>query len=323
MKIEICEQMMQSWLLNCKLCEIAQTNWKISPLYIKTISSALINNVQTFMNDIKANIPEGANIFGNNNAEQFIRQCEIDIVGIKLDNGNVDHVYLVDSAFHKDGLGYKNPTSKVVMKIARAAAVSQIVFGKTVSTKIVFASPKCNPAPRNSINAAIKSVMPIVNKYYPNVTVEIYFNDDFSTMIYQPLVQNINELYDDNDLFMRSLNLAKVSEKNLPKNYTLTVTNTGHSAVKSPRKTINATNTSSKTPRIVLKPSDPTLFTSELLKKKRAEITWIYNDGTQEDKTWNAQKFTKNSDLYNNIKTREQWKNKTSNGLIEVRIKIV
>ena len=35
MKIEICEQMLQSWLLNCKLCEISQVNWKISPLYMK------------------------------------------------------------------------------------------------------------------------------------------------------------------------------------------------------------------------------------------------------------------------------------------------
>ena len=38
MKIEICEQMVQSWLQNYKQCEIVQTNWKVSPLRLRSIT---------------------------------------------------------------------------------------------------------------------------------------------------------------------------------------------------------------------------------------------------------------------------------------------
>ena len=51
MKIEICEQMVQSWLLNCKLCEIVQTNWSISPLRDFTVSE--IDEVKMLMEEIQ------------------------------------------------------------------------------------------------------------------------------------------------------------------------------------------------------------------------------------------------------------------------------
>ena len=49
MKIEICEQMVQSWLQHYKQCEIVQTNWKISPLRLRGISDA---DIQTGLNAI-------------------------------------------------------------------------------------------------------------------------------------------------------------------------------------------------------------------------------------------------------------------------------
>ncbi len=326
MKIEICEQMLQSWLLNCKLCEISQINWKISPLYMKTISSDTIEEVQLFLDYIKEAFSEFGGIFENIRAAQLIRQCEIDVVGIKIDNGIVDHVYLVDSAFHKDGLGYNDLVKTVVMKIVRAAIVSKIVFGDKVSTKVIFTSPFCRPAPKLRVGTAINKIMPIINKYYPNVSIDLYFNEDFSNKIYKPLIDNIEELFDDNDLFMRSMNLAKVAEKHLDENTAIipSIIKTTKKTSKPSKitKTTSTVKTSRVSPTITLIPSDPDIFKNELLKKKRAEFTWVYSDGTQEDKTWIAKSFTINSDLYNNIKTREQWKNKTKNGLVEVVLKV-
>ena len=197
MKIEICEQMMQSWLLNCKLCEIAQTNWKISPLHFKTLLPKDIMHVQKFMDEIVAiNHDELKNLFGKNNAEQFIKQCEIDIIGVKFEDGEVDTVYLADSAFHMRGLGYDNPTRAVAMKIARASAISQIVFGKKATIKVIFASPFCRPTPLAQISDAVNAILPVVNAYYPNVVVELYFNERFSEDIYLPLAQNVDEIID-------------------------------------------------------------------------------------------------------------------------------
>lgn len=326
MKIEICEQMLQSWLLNYKLCEIAEVNWKISPLYLKTISSDTIEEVQKFLDYIKEAFSEFGDIFENIRSAQFIKQCEIDVVGIKLDNGVADHVYLMDSAFHKNGLGYGDLVKTVVMKIVRAAVVSKIVFGDKVSTKVIFTSPLCKATPKLRIETAINKVMPIINKYYPNVAIDLYFNEDFSNKIYKPLIDNIEALFDDNDLFMRAMNLAKEAEKHLDENNTIIPSVTKTAKVKTTTgkttKTTSTVKTSIVSPTITLVPSDISIFKDELLKKKRAEFTWIYSDGTQEDKTWNAKLFNENSDLINNIKTRPQWKNKNNNGLVGVVLKV-
>jgi hypothetical protein len=254
----------------------------------------------------------------------MIGQCEIDIVGIKLDDNQVDHIYLVDTAFHKGGLGYSEPTRQVIMKIARAAAVSWVAFGKSVPTKVIFASPKCNPTPEKRIRAAEKAIMPFLNKYFPNVCVEILFNKDFTDVVYEPLLRNMGELYDDTDLFMRALHLAKLADKHMPHSV---ATPKRAGRVTAPTGTVSATakaaTGASKKPRIVLTPSDPTVFKTQLIHKKMAEITWVYSDGTREDKTWNAANFKPTSDVYLNIESRPQWRNKSANGLEEVLVKVL
>lgn len=317
MKIEMCEQMMQSWLVNCKLCEIAQTNWKISPLYLKTIAKQDVNYVQAFMDEIKGiNHPGMDEVFGNNDASQFIRQCEIDIVGIKFDNGDVDTVYFADAAFHKDGLNYSDTTKAVTMKIARAAAISRIVFGAKATTKVIFVSPKCNPAPEKKVLAAVNAILPTVKKFYPNVVVEMYFNKDFAEKIYLPLVNNIDELYDDNDLFMRALYLEKIALNSLNPN-------SKRKGKKSTKAQAKTTSNVAVAPTIVFSPSNVDDFKQKLLASKRAEITWVYNDGTQTDKVWDASKLTASSDVKLNIQSRPEWRNRDTSGLVEVRVKVI
>lgn len=314
MKIEMCEQMMQSWMLNCKLCEIAQTNWKMSPLYLKTISSADVSYVQQFMDEIKAIEHEGMqDVFGNNDAKQFIRQCEIDIVGVKFDSGDVDTVYCADSAFHKDGLNYSDTTKAVTMKIARASAMSHIVFGSKATTKVIFVSPKCNPTPKQKVVSAINAILPTVKKYYPNVVVELYFNQDFAEKIYLPLVNNIDELYDDNDLFMRALYLEKIAMDAL---------NSG-TAQQSKQTKCKTSKNKTTAPTITFSPANVDLFKQQLLQTKRAEITWVFSDGTQVDKVWDASKFSATSDVKLNIQSRPEWRNRDTSGLVEVKVKVM
>lgn len=281
MKIEICEQMVQSWLINYMNCHVAQTNWSISPLksldsyqadidaYIDYFVTALKGGVSqgtlakevlditqeesqeiyrhycqenedvSFLQFcdmlINASIPieleKGKVDFskisilgkaGKAKVMQFVRQTEIDILGAELDGGKVKNIYLVDTAYHKDGLNYSDTLSTVIKKIIRAVLVSDIIFGVDVPSHIVFASPECKPGPQSKIIQAKAFIeqhldnRPTLHGKQSRVTIDVYLNETFSNEIYLPLRNRIDELYGGNDLFMRSMNLAKIAEKKLP-----------------------------------------------------------------------------------------------------------
>jgi hypothetical protein len=72
-----------------------------------------------------------------------------------------------------------------------------------------------------------------------------------------------------------------------------------------------------------LNPADENDFKRELLLTRKAEITWIYSDGTQMVEPWNAFKFKATSNVKNNIQGRTPWREKDVNRLVEVRVKIV
>lgn len=56
--------------------------------------------------------------------------------------------------------------------------------------------------------------------------------------------------------------------------------------------------------KINLSPADPDEFKEKLLKYKQAIITKHYNDGRKEDTPWNASRFTADSGVYNNIRSK-------------------
>ncbi len=284
MKIEMCEQMAQSWLLNCKNCQIAQTNWSISPsVDIEKFKPEIIAYIDYFVNVLKSGVSSGAistedieltpeeyeeayeeicedtneqisflsfcqmyvsemkalkenknndfdfsgiTILGKSGKAkelQFVRQTEIDVLGIEIEDTKVKNIYFVDTAYHKSGLNYTDTLSTVIKKIVRAVLVSDLVFGTDAPVHIIFASPECKPGPLAKINAAVKFIEPhIPNRPTlpagkpSNISVEVYLNKDFSDTMYVPLMDKIDILNNDNDLFMRSMNLAKSAQSKLP-----------------------------------------------------------------------------------------------------------
>jgi hypothetical protein len=243
MKIEICEQMVQSWLQNYKQCEVVQTNWKVSPLRLRSITDADIAELEKFMKEFNDQLDEtlrpetkaslqdttentvsndevqrariDLNIFKKSTARQFIRQCEIDVVGCKLDEGITERIYLVDTAFHKTGLGYHDPVATVVKKIVRALVVAVLIFGESVPVTVAFVSPKCGATLQPEIETVVNGLRKILvaHSRYANIEIELYFNERFTSDIYIPLMDEMDELNDDNDLFMRAMNLASLAEE--------------------------------------------------------------------------------------------------------------
>lgn len=76
---------------------------------------------------------------------------------------------------------------------------------------------------------------------------------------------------------------------------------------------------------ITLEPSDPVVFKQELLVSKRAEIETIYSDGRVERKLWNASRFNTNSNLFGNLRSRQEYRpgNWQDNGIVKVNVRII
>ena len=75
---------------------------------------------------------------------------------------------------------------------------------------------------------------------------------------------------------------------------------------------------------ISLEPSDPDDFKQLLLLKKRAQIEITYNDGRVEAKSWDASNFKKTSNVYNNLRSRAEFRKGTwqKNGIVKVHVRI-
>ena len=355
MKIEICEQMVQSWLIHHHLCQIVQTNWTISPL--RNLAQRDIDDAHLFMqeiqdglnasleDEIKAALQASVedemqgtdaddageappkpkkkrkttlkklDIIKKSTAGQFIRQCEIDVAGIRLMDNEVDRIFLIDTAFHKNGLGYRDVVATVIKKIVRALLVAVIVFGENVNVTVGFAAPECRPVVQANIEKVVNMLRGILSSKYAKVTIELYFNDDFSNRIYLPLKKEISKLNNDNDLFMRALNLAQVAEKHVAKAVPATTAKT-KATTSAPATAKSAT----AAPPILFHPADPDDFKNDLLLKKRAEITWTYSDGTKSVNVWDAGNITADSNIRGNIQSRPQWRSRVKDGLIEVSV---
>lgn len=203
---------------------MTQTNW--------SLSNALIGlhcfNMSSMLNEIKTELEnvfsenEIKDIFKSSTNDQFFKQCEIDVVGIKF--GDVDYelgnigaspsaAFLYDTAFHEDGLHYKDTKSNVIKKIIRASVIGMCQFNEYNVIRIGFISPKCNKTLTKGINDAVARLYPILVKYNSKIKIDLYLNNSCDDLI-NDLVDMTSDIKDDNDLFIRSIKLLNLTTKN-------------------------------------------------------------------------------------------------------------
>src|SRR5918994_3098010 len=122
MKVEIAESLVFSWLRHVQGCVVTQMNWKPSPAW----TVAREGDLTKAFDDIRSFSTQaiGLPIF-KCGFRQFIRQAEIDVLGLRLDGeSGTSSAIAVDSAFHEDGLLYGNTdetVGRVLKKLIRAA----------------------------------------------------------------------------------------------------------------------------------------------------------------------------------------------------------
>ncbi len=210
MKIEMLEQAFASYLKNYVNCTITQTNWTVSSSMMDFAEKNEVA-IENELSEILSVTVLKDKIIKKNTILQFIRQCEIDVVGFKFDNQEKT-LYLYDTAFHENGLNYNaNTVPNVLKKLIRAFLVADVFF-KDFEVYIGFISPKCSEGNQKKINNELQNLLPMFKKLNPKIKVDTYLNDTCSDII-EALIAMADAIHDNNDLFIRSIKLYNLSKE--------------------------------------------------------------------------------------------------------------
>lgn len=212
MKIEIGESLIASYLKHIKQCKIVETNWKASMSKWELMNNQaldyLMNESQKYFNE-----KYGYNIYkGTTSYKQLIQQAEIDVLGINFSESNKPKIYAVDVAFHENGLSYggkEETVSRIIKKIIRTVMCIYGCFGYSNET-VIFASPKINNATYELLTESIKEVKIFLENLGFNYEIEILANENFKIEILDPILEVANKSSDNNELFIRSIQLINL-----------------------------------------------------------------------------------------------------------------
>lgn len=213
MKIEMLEQAAASYLRNVVGCEIVTTNWRPGLPMLRKLDGdpRVAARGGSIIQDVKAVFP-GVDIFKKNDVLQLIRQCEIDVVGIKLSEEGKKVVYFYDTAFHRYGLHYKDPVERVLKKSVRAFLVADAFF-PGCEAKIAFLTPKCSPTQASKIVNGLSAIEASLRSYNPGIAFSFLAGADFSEFL-EDILSLAPYVADDADLFLRGEQLRILASGN-------------------------------------------------------------------------------------------------------------
>ena len=218
MKIEMAESLIRSWARHCIGCQVAELNWKPSTENTwpkkETSSASLFAEATEFFQKAL-----GMEIFKKNvSVDQLIKQAEIDVLGLKIENGQVRKIVAVDVAFHSGGLLYgdkQETAARVAKKLFRSAIIADTYFAG-VEAEIMFAAPKVTPASAKCLKVAEKALNDFFATKRGSLSFKIIINEDFASELLQPVVALKESVADTSELFLRSYQLLSMFENTKP-----------------------------------------------------------------------------------------------------------
>ncbi len=209
MKIEIGENLVYSWLKHVKECQIVQTNWKVSSHW--TMSN--IEIIENIINKTRAYFEKyyKIEIFKDISTQQFIKQAEIDVLGILFEENSM-FVYGVEIAFHELGLNYGSKditVNKIINKLIRMS-VCVIGYFNIFHGELVFASPKISDSILNLLSNKIEDLNRIFIELGLNFKFRVISNDDFNSLVLNPILIASEGISDTNELFVRAYQMQNL-----------------------------------------------------------------------------------------------------------------
>lgn len=207
MKLEMGESLCYSYLRHVKQCWLVQTNWRPSEHWTRRKSDA---KLETMFLDMKRKFDADGKVFKQtNNAAQLIKQGEIDVVGIDLQDG----VHALDVAFHENGLNYPGGTADIVLKKLLRAYMLLHAYAPSAQTghgqkfHIYFVSPKVNPGVQTPLDA----IFGALRKEYPQAEWRLITNHNFANLVNATLEKSA-AVADTSELFVRAAKLRDLAE---------------------------------------------------------------------------------------------------------------
>ena len=209
MKIEIGESLALSYLKHVKKCVIYQTNWKSSSQW------DFLGGKEDASEAFDRLVKDGLLLFQGKiepSFSQFLKQAEIDILGINLVEKKM---YVMDIAYHKDGLNYKNVDRTIKSfkkKLLRSYLLLRSYFPEDYEYEIIFASPKVRPTLNKELEDATEALNDLRDDVLSKGAVVFKYiaNDKFKDKILDPTLEASKDDADTNELFLRSYKLLNM-----------------------------------------------------------------------------------------------------------------
>jgi hypothetical protein len=192
-------------------------NWKPSPSWPVANEDELRRKFEC----IRALAGEsiGTPIFKQCEFGQFVRQTEIDVLGLRLAHDPLSSQALaVDSAFHEAGLNYGSAdetVGRVLKKLIRAALALE-GYLNVREAMIVFATPKIAEPMRAAIErhlADLNAVLADRASARHRLRFRLIANGDFADEILQPVLDMAGDVADTSELFLRAQQLTALCER--------------------------------------------------------------------------------------------------------------
>lgn len=220
---EMAESLIYSWLRHVKKCQLVQTNWKAS----STLQPLHLDELEKMKEEVDKYYSKKyghTDIFKKNSGvEQLLSQGECDAIGFRMGINGENTIYAVESAFHSDGLNYSSGSAggknriiynaeQVLKKCVRNAACIYSFFDLK-SGVIIFSSPYV----RDNVNTHVKELVGELNQVINDLGYDFKFmfisNDEYKKEIFDPVIEVCEKVNDNSDMFLRSIRLEKLLEK--------------------------------------------------------------------------------------------------------------
>ena len=204
MKIEMGESLAYSFLRHVKQCWLVQTNWKASEHWSRILPD---DELESLFAGMRERFDADGTVFkGTRNVDQFLKQAEIDVLGVGQNGG----VHALDVAFHEAGLNYggdEGTRTRVLKKVLRSMLILKAYLPADTPTHLYFVSPKV----REPINVKLVQAFAELRTVYPEVGWHLLTNAGFSDELVRPTLAAAQTVADSSELFVRSAKLLEVS----------------------------------------------------------------------------------------------------------------
>ena len=203
MKIEIGESLGYSYLRHVKQCWLVQTNWKVSEHWDKGQTDETLK--ATFL-ALKEKFDSDGNVFkGTKNCGQFLKQGEIDVIGVGKDGS----IHAMEVAFHEAGLNYggrAETSTRVLKKLLRTMLILGAYHAADMKRHIYFVSPKVHRGVQQSLEADFA----LLGQEYPVINWHLMTNDKFTNELLIPTLEKTKTVEDSSELFARAGKLLEI-----------------------------------------------------------------------------------------------------------------